>query len=989
MWCPPTPPQDDNDIYVDHALGFLYEQEVIPEEQLPAVYVKKDYKRSRLEAGFFTDGRRQIKMRKEDHFYAPRSLFDRPAPALAKMRRDLKLQRYRGICRPLQLAGLKPQFPIKPLVEPEGMAEWSIHEDMVILNVIQNLQLLPLNLILLSPGHTPNWDLVAELVNQTSRTYRSPKQCRYRYEALIVPREEGKLMDSPKKQKKNKGLKSSPMKRTLRTAQQFQSDNNASFSKFARSKFDIIKNVFLKKSPQLKQVLVNPTLKNPKHVQLLAEFGINSFDGPLTPQDIAAKRIERITKEKQKTAMLQNQQDIAAASQPTQQIIQVQPSQVVQTQSQPQSVQQAIVVQQGTGTQVAALVQGGQIQVSRPPSAVVQAGPHSSQIVKAIVATAPAQQILGGTVQQITLSDRGQPNQLQSSPQQTSFNPNSVSVVLSSPVTSVSTVQVAQPQIVSIQSPVVSSGTIVSQGQSIIQTASSQSQVVSVAQLATLGVSAVSTVPTAGTLTTQSLRPQRIMASTLQEVVLHQRQPGSQSPTVVSVSGLNQNQISAMRLSMGAGQQVSNVVAKTIPVGTVVSAGTGKPGTQQIQFYRQPVRQQQLKVMHTSTGQAGQTTVVQSAGGQTALVGPTGIVTNIQGNLIQTGQTVQVQGGQKVAVASVSGAVSNAQTVTTVQMAPGQPRTQFVKPVGGKQIGRQVGDGEMQAVMVKRPIIGQHKTQMIPQAQIFTSNVQVQQAGGSAPQVATLVKTSSGTLTAGVPLSQVKTAQLKTAQMNTAVRQIQLHQPLQIAQQRKGGKVTQIAQIGGKTTLPTQLIVQNAKPGTVTVQQIQPVFRHAQPGTITTAGQIMLGKNVSRMIPVSVASQPNQRQTIQVVTGSPGAGNLRAHVATGQNFQGVIQGAIKVAAAPQQQAILTALQNSGQRTNASPVRLQTSGGSLVAVTVQQSPNTTSNQSQSGSVVNDMSQQGGPGQQSGGAQNQQGQGSGQAQQQVSEFLIDTI
>lgn len=61
-------------------------------------------------------------------------------------------------------------------------------------------------------------------------------------------------------------------------------------------------------------------------------------------------------------------------------------------------------------------------------------------------------------------------------------------------------------------------------------------------------------------------------------------------------------------------------------------------------------------------------------------------------------------------------------------------------------------------------------------------------------------------------------------------------------------------------------------------------------------------------------------------------------MANAQNFQGVIQGAIKVATAnsnqAQQQAILTAL-NPGQRSNASPVRLQTSGGSLVAVTVQQ------------------------------------------------------
>lgn len=82
------------------------------------------------------------------------------------------------------------------------------------------------------------------------------------------------------------------------------------------------------------------------------------------------------------------------------------------------------------------------------------------------------------------------------------------------------------------------------------------------------------------------------------------------------------------------------------------------------------------------------------------------------------------------------------------------------------------------------------------------------------------------------------------------------------------------------------------------------------------------------------------------------AGNLRAHV-TNSNLAGTLQGAIKVANAAatgasgssggnnsvsaqqqqQQQALLTALQNQ----SVSPVRLQTSGGSLVAVTVQQSP----------------------------------------------------
>lgn len=96
-----------------------------------------------------------------------------------------------------------------------------------------------------------------------------------------------------------------------------------------------------------------------------------------------------------------------------------------------------------------------------------------------------------------------------------------------------------------------------------------------------------------------------------------------------------------------------------------------------------------------------------------------------------------------------------------------------------------------------------------------------------------------------------------------------------------------------------------------------------------------------------------------MVTGSPGGGNLRAHVANAQNFQGVIQGAIKVATAnpnqAQQQAILTAL-NPGQRSNASPVRLQTSGGSLVAVTVQQSGTQGGPGSVAGSSGTDSGQQ---------------------------------
>jgi E1A-binding protein p400 len=50
MWSTPTPTQDENDVYIDHSMGFLYEQTIMSESQLPVVYVKKEHKRMRVDA---------------------------------------------------------------------------------------------------------------------------------------------------------------------------------------------------------------------------------------------------------------------------------------------------------------------------------------------------------------------------------------------------------------------------------------------------------------------------------------------------------------------------------------------------------------------------------------------------------------------------------------------------------------------------------------------------------------------------------------------------------------------------------------------------------------------------------------------------------------------------------------------------------------------------------------------------------------------------
>lgn len=70
--------------------------------------------------------------------HAPRSLFDRPTPALLKMRHDLRMHKFRGGSRPVLTMSTSPipsMRPTPPTPEPEPVAEWMIHEDWAILQV--------------------------------------------------------------------------------------------------------------------------------------------------------------------------------------------------------------------------------------------------------------------------------------------------------------------------------------------------------------------------------------------------------------------------------------------------------------------------------------------------------------------------------------------------------------------------------------------------------------------------------------------------------------------------------------------------------------------------------------------------------------------------------------------------------------------------------------------------------------------------------------
>ncbi|XP_064889409.1 E1A-binding protein p400 isoform X12 [Columba livia] len=372
LWTPPTPPQDDNDIYIDSVMCLMYDTTPIPESKLPPVYIRKERKRHKTDPS--AAGRKK-KQRHGETVIPPRSLFDRATPGMLKMRREGKEQK-KNILLKQQTQFAKP---LPTLVKPAAEAgqdnpEWLISEDWALLQAVKQLLELPLNLAVVSPAHTPNWDLVSDVVNSCSRVYRSPKQCRNRYENVIIPREEGKTKNS----------------RPLRTNQIYAQDEGATHTQLYTNHFEMMKMIAGKRSPPIKPLLgMNPFQKNPKHASVLAESGIN-YDKPLPPIQVASLRAERIAKEKKALAEQQRaQQQPGAQAQAQPAGPQPQPP-VPQPQPQPQVVQQPQAVVQTAATTVAnTAVLAGTIKTAVTGTSI-QTATVSGNVIVNTVAGVPA-----------------------------------------------------------------------------------------------------------------------------------------------------------------------------------------------------------------------------------------------------------------------------------------------------------------------------------------------------------------------------------------------------------------------------------------------------------------------------------------------------------------------------------------------------------------------------------------------------------------------
>ena len=85
----------------------------------------------------------------------------------------------------------------------------------------------------------------------------------------------------------------------MRTAQLYSQDANQSFTSLYLKHFENVREVSNKRAPTVKPLLVNPSVKNPKHAAVLQDNGID-YDNPLEPQAVAHRRAERIALEKKK-----------------------------------------------------------------------------------------------------------------------------------------------------------------------------------------------------------------------------------------------------------------------------------------------------------------------------------------------------------------------------------------------------------------------------------------------------------------------------------------------------------------------------------------------------------------------------------------------------------------------------------------------------------------------------------------------------------------
>ncbi|XP_076586590.1 E1A-binding protein p400 isoform X2 [Chaetodon auriga] len=879
LWTPPTPPQDDNDIYIDSVMMLMYDTTPMPESKLPPVYIRKEHKRLKMDPS----AARKKKKGHGETVIPPRSLFEKAS--MLKVRREGKDQKKNFSLK--QQAPFAKPLPslVKPAMEAgQDNPEWLISEDWALLQAVKQLLELPLNLTIVSPAHTPNWDLVSDVVNSCSRIYRSPKQCRNRYENVIIPREEGKLVYEANPKKKTKSIYKSKNSRPLRTCQIYTQDDNATHIQLYNSRFELMKIIASKRSPPIKPLLgMNPFQKNPKHASVLAESGI-SYDKPLPPIQVASQRAERIAKEKKALAEQQKAQQLAQQQQAGAPQAQAAPGQAQapaagQAQAQAQVPQAAAVagaaavpnaavlagaIKNATvGTTIQAATVGGNVIVNTvagvPPSpfqankrlaspvipgTLSPASAAGAQVVhaqqRAVTAAAPAEVVAIGTGQGVR-----------------AVTPVTASAVVS---TALSPVQSQTRPLVTQVTP--ATGMQLPQGkpltpahlQMLRQQQLQQHQQQQQQQAASPQIKAVG-------------KPQELLKMHKHKLQLQQQQQVAAAVAAAAAQGQQAAgaQQAAQVQPAQAAQANPQLAAVAAPRPGAVLTGTTVASLQVARLTRVPTQGQ----IQAQTGQTAQVTLTKPP------------VVSVPAVVSSAGVTTL-----PVTVAGISVAIGQAQKTGGPVLTPSFPQMQVQQLL---QMKKQQQAAAVQAAAAAQQKAGQpQQGQATVQQKIGTQQVTVQAAQPAQQQQQKVTYAATTQLQPGIK-TQFFTTSIAQAQKPTGAQQIQMAKLPQIVQQQPPvASIQQIVsspqQIQAQTVTLTQAAtsapaqVQMIPAGTATAQVVQQKIIQQQVVTAATSPQIQTPPphSPAQQPAAPAAAESPVQQPQQPTKGQARQGGIRA-----------------------------------------------------------------------------------------------------------------
>jgi E1A-binding protein p400 len=294
IWYPPTPPADEQDMYVDLALEMWYDLSTpMDEHALPPIDTSMDYDVFGLSRhkGMKKSQLKIQHKKSKDRVTVPSTLFWKRSLAESLAARLKKMA-----IVPAKRAKTKDQ--LIPLLDvSQEKIDWSITEDWIVLKTVTHVHELNIHLTIVSPAQIPNFHMISDFVTTYGKSIRSTQQCRDHFIGVIHPREENKQEDTEVKKIKQKDgtYKKVKCQKSVRTRGLLSSDKGSDITGHYNRIYDTLLGI----SEQIQDPVFPeaPSNGGNHHPTALADLGVK-LDTAVSPVVLSQQRAERIQSEK-------------------------------------------------------------------------------------------------------------------------------------------------------------------------------------------------------------------------------------------------------------------------------------------------------------------------------------------------------------------------------------------------------------------------------------------------------------------------------------------------------------------------------------------------------------------------------------------------------------------------------------------------------------------------------------------------------------------